>query len=375
MSSRFQAFETIAVPGVQALKPYQPGKPESELKREYGVDHIVKLASNENPLGSSASVIEAVGAELAGLTRYPDGAGFALKTALASRHNVAANTITLGSGSSEVIELVARVFVSPGDEVVFSEHAFAMYPLITQAVGGLAVEVPAKNWGHDLSAMLAAINDKTRVVFVANPNNPTGTWLKRDDLYQFLLQVPERVVVVLDEAYFEFASDPNAGNLDYPDGMQWLEEFPNLVVTRTFSKAYGLAGLRVGYSVSSPVIADLMNRIRPPFNVNTPAQVAALTVLDDAQYLAASLAVNVSGMAQLCQGVEEMGLSYIPSIGNFVCVEVGDEAGVVYDALLRKGVIVRPVANYGMPHHLRVSIGTEPENARFLEALGEVLGR
>ncbi len=373
MSNRFQSFGSVALPGVQRLSPYQPGKPESELKRELGVTEITKLASNENPLGSSPKVVEAISRSLGTLTRYPDGAGFELKAALAARHQVDTTSITLGSGSSEVIELVTRVFVAPGDEVVFSQHAFAMYPIITQAVGGQPVEVPACGWGHDLMAMLAAISDKTRILFVANPNNPTGTWLTADALHDFLTQVPERVVVVIDEAYFEYASNPHTAAADYPDAMQWLDEFPNLVVTRTFSKAFGLAGLRVGYSVSSPVIADLMNRIRPPFNVNTPAQIAALAVLDDAPYLQQSLAVNVAGMSQLIAGFTALGLDYIPSIANFICLEVGDNARVVYDALLKKGVIVRPVANYGMPRHLRVSIGTESENSCFLSALNQVL--
>ncbi len=373
MSSRFQSFDSIAVSGVQGLSPYQPGKPESELKREFGLEKITKLASNENPLGNSAKVVQAVSQTLSRVTRYPDGAGFELKSSLAKRHGVDINTITLGSGSSEVIELVARVFVAPGDEVVFSQHAFAMYPIITQAVGGQAVEVPACEWGHDLKAISAAITEKTRIVFIANPNNPTGTWLGRDALQRFLAEVPEQVVVVIDEAYFEYAAEASTGADGYPDATQWLEAFPNLVVTRTFSKAFGLAGLRVGYSLSSPVIADLMNRIRPPFNVNTPAQVAALATLDDPDYLQQSLDINTAGMLQLTQGFKDLGLKYIPSITNFVSVEVGDNARVVYDALLRRGVIVRPVANYGMPRHLRVSIGTEQENRHFLTALTAVL--
>ncbi len=373
MPSRFQSFDSIAVPGVQGLSPYQPGKPESELKREYGLKQITKLASNENPLGNSANVIEAIIRALSQVTRYPDGAGFELKSALAKRHGVDRDTITLGSGSSEVIELVARVFVAPGDEVLFSQHAFAMYPIITQAVGGQVVEVPACEWGHDLKAMAAAISEKTRIVFIANPNNPTGTWLGHDALQRFLAEVPEQIVVVIDEAYFEYATEADTGTDAYPDATQWLEAFPNLVVTRTFSKAFGLAGLRVGYSLSSPVIADLMNRIRPPFNVNTPAQVAALATLDDPHYLQQSLAVNTAGMRQLTKGFEKLGLASIPSITNFVSVEVGDNARVVYDALLKRGVIVRPVANYGMPRHLRVSIGTEQENRHFLSALTAIL--
>ncbi len=365
-------FEARATSGIKGLRPYQPGKPIDELQREYGVSDVVKLASNENPLGPSPVVRAALQNKFAELARYPDGNGFELKQALAARHGVDMAQITLGTGSSDPLEFVVRVFVQPGDEVMFSEHAFAMYPIITQAASATAVITPAKDWGHDLDAMRAAVTDRTRVIFIANPNNPTGTWLDSDTLQAFIADIPEQVMVVVDEAYFEFASDPALGAVGYPDATQWLNLFPNLMVTRTFSKAYGLAGLRVGYSLSHPDVANLLNRIRPPFNVNSLALVAARASLDDANHIRRGVALNTEQMHVVTTAVEKMGLDFIPSVGNFVCIDVG-EAAAVYDALLYEGVIVRPVANYGMPQHLRVTLGLAEENARFLTALGKVL--
>jgi histidinol-phosphate aminotransferase len=358
---------SLAVSGVRALRPYVPGKPIEELERELGIKHAVKLASNENPLGPSPLALNAASAALPEIARYPDGGGFALKRALAAGLSVDASQITLGNGSSDVIEFAARIFLSPGDEAVFSQHSFAMYPIITQAIGARGVEVPARDWGHDLEAMARAVTARTKVVFVTNPNNPTGTWNNRTSLLGFLRTIPAHVVVVLDEAYFEYVDQP-----DYPDGISLLGEFPNLIVARTFSKVYGLAGLRVGYSASSAALADLLNRVRPPFNVNSVALAAALAALEDLEHLRKSQRMNADGMHQLVSGFEALGLGYIPSVGNFVCVEVGDAARV-YDALLRRGVIVRPVANYGMPRHLRVTIGLPEENRRFLEALDAAL--
>jgi histidinol-phosphate aminotransferase len=371
-------FELLATSGVQALHPYQPGKPIEELQREYGVSEVIKLASNENPLGPSPRVLAALADEFADLARYPDGNGFALKTRLASKHNVDIAQITLGNGSSDPLEFIVRVFVQPGDEVLFSEHAFAMYPIVTQAASAKAVVTPAKDWGHDLDAMRAAVTDRTRVIFIANPNNPTGTWLDSDSLKAFIASVPERIIVVVDEAYFEYASDPALGAADYPDASQWLDRYPNLMVTRTFSKAYGLAGLRVGYSLSHPDIANLMNRIRPPFNVNSLALAAACAGLDDVEHVRKAVALNAEQMQVVTTAVKNMGLEFIPSVGNFVCIDVSDSslgrtAAAVYDALLHEGVIVRPVANYGMPRHLRVTLGLPEENARFLSALEKVL--
>jgi len=365
-------FEAQATPGVKSLNPYQPGKPVDELQREYGVSDVIKLASNENPLGPAPVVLAALQNRFSELARYPDGNGFDLKQALAARHGVDTTQITLGTGSSDPLEFVVRVFVQPGDEVIFSEHAFAMYPIITQAASGSAIVTPAKDWGHDLDAMRAVVTDRTRVIFIANPNNPTGTWLKGEALQAFIADIPERVMVVVDEAYFEFASDPALGAVDYPDTTQWLDRFPNLMVTRTFSKAYGLAGLRVGYSLSRPDVANLLNRIRPPFNVNSLALAAACASLNDADHLRRGVMLNTEQMALVTAAVKKMGLTFIPSVGNFVCIDVG-EAAKVYDALLHEGVIVRPVANYGMPRHLRITLGLAEENARFLTALKKVL--
>jgi len=362
----FDAFK-LAVPGVRSLQPYIPGKPIEELEREYGVTNVIKLASNENPLGPSPKALAAAQAALAEIARYPDGGGFALKRALATKLGVLPEQITLGNGSNDILEFAARTFVTAQDEVVFSQHAFAVYPIVTRAVDARAVEVPARDWGHDLAAMHAAITARTRLIFIANPNNPTGTWLRSDELREFLDNVPESVVVVVDEAYFEYVEESA-----YPDSIAWLARYPNLICARTFSKIYGLAGLRVGYGVSSPTVADLLNRVRQPFNVNSIAQAAALAALDDSAHLDEARRVNTDGMQQLVKGFEQLGLAYIPSAGNFVCVEVG-EAGRVYENLLRAGVIVRPVANYGMPRHLRVTVGLVNENQRFLDALKKIL--
>jgi len=363
-------FLALAQPGVQKLSPYVPGKPVEELAREFGLrpDDIVKLASNENPLGPSPMAIAAIESVLPDMTRYPDGNGFALKQALADRLAVSPSMITLGNGSNDILELITRAFVGPQHEVVFSEHAFAVYPIVTQAVGARAVVVPAKDWGHDLDAMADAITADTRLVFVANPNNPTGTWIERAELERFLARVPEQVIVVLDEAYTEYVE-----TTDVPNGLDYLDRYPNLLVSRTFSKAYGLAALRVGYGICQPGIADAMNRVRQPFNVNSLAQAAAVATLSDDAYLAESRRINREGMAQLEAGFAALKLQWIPSRGNFIAVDVGRDAAPVFQALLRQGVIVRPVANYGMPNHLRVSIGLAEENQRFLDVLKQVL--
>ena len=366
-------FCDLAVPGVRELKPYQPGKPIEELQREYGLQEVIKLASNENPLGPSRKALTAIEQGMAELARYPDGNGFILKQALSDKFGVALNQVTLGNGSNDILELVARTFVQPGQEVIFSQHAFAVYPIATQAVGGKAVIVPAKDWGNDLNAMLKAISDNTRVMFIANPNNPTGTWIKQNALQQFLDKVPERVIVVLDEAYFEYAIHPAMQADGYPDGMQLLDRYSNLIVSRTFSKAYGLAGLRVGYAISQPMIADLLNRVRQPFNVNSLALLAATAALHDQSHLDDSAQLNAIGMQQFIEAFSQMGLVYIPSAGNFISVDMGKPAQPIYLELLKRGVIVRPVANYEMPNHLRVTIGTEKENSKFLSALRDIL--
>jgi histidinol-phosphate aminotransferase len=366
-------YNELAVPGVRSLKPYQPGKPIEELQREYGLSEIIKLASNENPLGPSPMAIKAIQKEIDDLARYPDGNGFALKTKLSEKLRVNTNQITLGNGSNDILEFVARTFVQPAKEVIFSEYSFAVYPLVTQAIGATPRVVPAKNWGHDLQAMLEAITGNTRLIFIANPNNPTGTWLTRNELLEFLKQVPEHVLVVLDEAYFEYAQHEITGLTDFPDGVQLLSEFENLIVTRTFSKAYGLAGLRAGYGLSNKTIADLLNRVRQPFNVNSLALAAATAALDDTEHLEQSIQVNKDGLNELTSAFDTLGLSYIPTAGNFISFDLDQPAEPINQALLTRGIIVRPIANYSMPNHLRVTIGTQVENAYFIQALTEIL--
>jgi histidinol-phosphate aminotransferase len=364
----------LATHGVQALKPYAPGKPLSELEREYGIQNAVKLASNENPLGPSPRVLDALRAQFGDLARYPDGNGFELKAVLARKHGVPMESVTLGNGSNDVLELVARAFLSPDSAAVFSAHAFAVYPLVTQAIGARCTVAPAHDgsrgpmYGHDLDAMAESIDAQTRVVFIANPNNPTGTWLTDKELHRFMERVSDNVIVVVDEAYFEYVVEA-----DYPNAMAWVAKFPNLLVTRTFSKAYGLASLRVGYGVCQPELADIINRVRQPFNVNSFAQAAAVAALDDSAHLQRSVDVNQQGMQQLVHGLQALNLRFIPSVGNFVSVDVGRDPGRVYEALLHEGVIVRPVDNYGLPGYLRISIGLAEENGRVLHALAGVL--
>ncbi|MCU7852183.1 MAG: histidinol-phosphate transaminase [Candidatus Thiodiazotropha sp. (ex Monitilora ramsayi)] len=362
------AFIDIAAPGISELKPYTPGKPISELERELGISQSIKLASNENPLGASPKVSEAIQSAIPELARYPDGGGFELRQALAEKHRIDPACITMGNGSNDVLDMVARVFLAPGSESLFSQYAFAVYPISSQAVGANLVVAPAKDFAHDLQAMRERVTAKTRVVWIANPNNPTGTWVGKEALYAFINDLPAQVIVVLDEAYTEYV-DQN----DYPDGSQWLSEFPNLIVTRTFSKAYGLASLRIGYALSHPDIADLLNRVRQPFNVNTLAQVGALAALQDPSFIARSVEINRVGMAQLMAGMEKLGLNYIPSVGNFLTVDFARNAGPIDQALLQLGCITRPLANYAMPNHLRFTIGLEAENTRLLESLQKVL--
>jgi len=364
-----------APPYVRAIAPYQPGKPISELARELGLAEsgIIKLASNENPLGVSPAARAAIEAALPELGRYPDGNGFALKSALAARYGVPLDGIVLGNGSNDVLEMVAIAFLGPGRAAVYAQHAFAVYPLATQARGARGIVVPAKNRGHDLPAMRKAIDAETRVVFIANPNNPTGTLLSGAELEAFLRDVPPHVVVVLDEAYNEYL--PAAARYD---SLAWLARHRNLVVTRTFSKAYGLAGLRVGFAFCDAPVADLLNRVRQPFNVNELALVAAVAALGDDAFVRRSHDLNLSGLQQLTDGFGRLGLAWIPSSGNFVSVEIprangAHRAGAVFESLLRQGVIVRPVGGYGLPDHLRVTVGLPEENGRFLTALAAAL--
>jgi histidinol-phosphate aminotransferase len=362
-------FCDLAPAYISAIAPYQPGKPIAELERELGITGAVKLASNENPAGASPRALAAARAALDDVARYPDGNGFELKRAIAARYGVAENAIVLGNGSNDVLELVARTFLAPGRAAVYAQHAFAVYPLVTQATGAVGIEVPARDFGHDLPAMARAITEAVQVIFVANPNNPTGTLAPPQAVHAFLQSVPSRVLVVLDEAYGEYLPDELRS-----DTVAWLHEFPNLVVSHTFSKAHGLAGLRIGYGLAHPAVADLMNRVRQPFNVGSVAQAAAVAALADEAFVAESRERNRLGMVQITAGLAGLGLELIPSYGNFVSFRVPDAQGV-FDRLLRLGVIVRPIASYGMPDFLRVSIGLPDENARFLSSLAQALPR
>nr|WP_237332859.1 histidinol-phosphate transaminase [Zobellella iuensis] len=359
----------LANPGVEGLHPYQPGKPVEELERELGISNSVKLASNENPLGLGPKARAAIERALPELARYPDANGFALKARLAQKLGVGAGQLILGNGSNELIDLVFHTFVSPGQQVVYSQYTFIVYALATQAHGAEAVVVPASDFGHDLEAMAAAVTPATRLVCITNPNNPTGTFVGAAELKAFMNKVPAQVLVVLDEAYTEYvAEDERIPSID------WLAEYPNLIVSRTFSKAYGLAGLRVGYMVCHPELVAVLNRVREPFNCNSLALAAAEAALDDEDYLNRAVELNRREMVRYQDFFQEKGLKYIPSRANFITLDLQRDAGPVYEALLREGVIVRPIAGYGLPTCLRISIGLEHENQRCLDALAKVLG-
>ncbi len=355
---------------VKAIAPYQGGRAIEEVARAYGLDpaRIIKLASNENPLGMPESARQAAVAALADVGRYPDGDAHALRLALASRHGIPPNWLTFGNGSNDILVLAAQALVAAGQSIVYSQYSFAVYPLATQAIGAQGIVVPARDHGHDLEAMAAAVRDDTRLMFIANPNNPTGTFASGPQLRRLIEGLPAHVAVVLDEAYTEYL-DPA---LRY-DAIRWVREFPNLIVSRTFSKAFGLAGLRIGFAVAQPALTDLMNRVRQPFNVNLAGQAAAVAALKDTAFLERSRELNSAGMKQLEAGFKALGLNYVPSHGNFVLVEVGDAARV-NEALLRAGIIVRGVGNYGLANWLRVTIGLPEENAALLAALEPILG-
>ena len=363
-------FESLAAPGVRGLTPYVPGKPAEALERELGVKDSIKLASNENPLGAGRRARAAVLAVAARVGLYPDGGGHDLRSRLAQRHGVGLDQVTLGNGSNDVLVLLAEAFLTAGIEATYSQYAFAVYPIAVQASGATARIAPARPasglqpLGHDPSALLAAVGPKTRLLFLANPNNPTGTWLDEAALDALLRAVPPDVIVVLDEAYHEYSAACGV-----PDGTRWLARHPNLVVTRTFSKAYGLAGLRVGYALSHPELADLLNRVRQPFNVSVPALAAAAAALDDHDHLEATIELNRAGIERLREGLASLGIDAPPSAGNFLLVDLGRPAAAIDESLLRQGVIVRPVGNYGLPNHLRISTGTAEQNERLLAAM------
>lgn len=363
-------YINIANEGVKSLSPYQAGKPIEELERELGISNIIKLASNENPFGLPESAKKAISQQLNDLTRYPDANGFELKAVISRKFGVNPNQITLGNGSNDLLELIAHTFASETDEIIYSQYAFIVYPLVTKAINAVAREIPAKNWGHDLDGFYQAINEKTKLIYIANPNNPTGNFLSEAEIDAFLSKVPARVIVVLDEAYTEFTSSN-----ERVDSFKLLQKYSNLVICRTLSKAYGLAGLRIGYAVSNPEIADLFNRVRQPFNCNSLALAAAVAVMQDDAFVEKVAENNRLEMARYEQFCQQHGLEFIPSKGNFITIDFKRPAAPIYDALLREGVIVRPIAGYGMPNHLRISIGLSSENDRLFNALLKVLGK
>jgi histidinol-phosphate aminotransferase len=362
----------LAPAHVRAIAPYVPGKPIAETARELGIPEarILKMASNENPLGPSPKAIAAIGGALSSLNYYPDGSGYELKRILAARLGVAPVGIVLGNGSNDVLELVARAFVRPGESAVYSQHAFMVYPLVVQAIGATGIEVAARDYGNDLDALAAAVRQDTRMVFIANPNNPTGTFSAWAEVERFVQRIPAHVLVILDEAYGEYLPDALASPTP-----SWLARFPNLVITRTLSKAYGLAGLRVGFALAHPEVAEIMDRVRQPFNVNHLAMVAACAALGDTEFIARSRDANAAGLEQLAAGFQRLGLEYIPSRANFITVRVGPDADRVYREMLAAGVIVRPIAGYGLAEHLRVTVGLPEQNERFLAALAAALGK
>ena len=351
------------------IAPYQGGKPISELAREYKLEEssIVKLASNENPLGMSPRAREVILKSIDEIYRYPDGNAFKLKDAVSLKFNLNPDGLIFGNGSNDILELAARTFLKVGDEVIFSQHAFAVYSLVTQAMGAVGVKVPAHNFSHDLTKMFDVITSKTKMIFIANPNNPTGTLIAKNELKVFLSKIPQHIIVVLDEAYDEYLDTE-----DKSVSFSWLQEFSNLIISRTFSKAYGLAGLRVGFGVSHPEIIQFMNRVRQPFNVNSLAQDAAVAALMDDAFVSESKILNNNGKNQLESAFKKLNLDFIPTFGNFISFKV-DKAPQIYEALLKAGVIVRPVANYEMPDYLRVSIGLKEENERFIQALETII--
>lgn len=370
-----QSFFELATTGVQQLTPYQPGKPVEELERELGISNSIKLASNENPLGPSQRALAAISELLPSINYYPDGSGYALSNKLAEKHQLDVTNITLGNGSNDILELLTRAFLTPQHSAVFSEYSFAVYPIVVQAVGATAkvAKAYAENHesmplGHDPDALCSQIDDSTRIIFIANPNNPTGTWLTPAALESLFDKVPGNVIIVLDLAYTEYMDE----NLK-PPIKQWLKQFPNLVVTQTFSKVYALAGLRIGYSISNPEIADILNRVRQPFNTNMLAQAAAIASLDDIEHVNASVQMNAAGKIYLQTVFADMQLNSLPSMGNFIAVNVKQNGLAVYQKLLQQGVIVRPVANYQMPEYLRITIGTQQQNERFVDSLKRCL--
>ncbi len=352
---------------IESLVPYPPGKPIEELERELGISGSIKLASNENPTGPSKKALDAIKGALERVNRYPDGSCYYLKEKLSARLAVPPGAIIIGNGSNEIIEFLVRTFMTPGTEAVMADPSFAIYPIAVKALGGVARLVPLKGLRHDLSAMAKAVNAKTKVVFIANPNNPTGTIVTGSELGRFLNDLPQGVITCVDEAYCEYVRDES-----YPATLEYVKDGWPVVLLRTFSKVYGMAGLRVGYGVAHPEIAGLMERVRQPFNVNSLAQAAAIAALDDTAQLESSVRNNAEGLEYLYKEVDSMGLEYVPTEANFFLIKVGDGKGV-YEALLKKGVIVRPMDSYGLGEFIRVTVGLARENERFIAGLKDAV--
>jgi histidinol-phosphate aminotransferase len=355
-------------PGIETIHPYQGGKPIDEVQREFGIDDIIKLASNENPLGPSPLAKEAIKRAAAKVNLYPDGNAYYFKNELAEHLGVAPNYLIFGNGSNDVLQIVGETYISPGDEVIYSESAFVVYMVVSKICGAKSVVTPRRDYAHDLDAMADAITDATKVIFIANPNNPTGTMVTKDETERLMARVPDDVLVVFDEAYYEYVERP-----DYPQTLPYVEEGRNVIITRTFSKIYGLAGLRIGYGIAKPETIEMMNRVRQPFNCNLIAQAAGRAALNDADHVRRSLELNAVGKVYLYERLARFGLEYVETEGNFILVELGRSGQEVTDALMRKGVIVRPMAAYGFPDAVRVTIGKSDENKRFITALQEVL--
>lgn len=353
--------------GIENLTPYPPGKPIEELEREMGIKGSIKLASNENPLGPSPMAIQAIKDNLNTLHRYPDGSGYYLKSKLSKKYNVPLDQIILGNGSNELIELTVRVFLSPGDHVVQASPTFLLYEKMVKAAGGQMASVPLSNFRIDLNEILKAVTPKTKIIFINNPNNPTGSVLLREEMLQFLNDVPDDVIVVLDEAYIEFVSDKA-----FATGLELLTRHPLLLVLRTFSKLYGLAGLRIGYGFASKKPIDYMNRVRQPFNANTLAQAAANAALEDSEFTSQTLKTVRDGLHYLYQSLNDMGLEYVPTQTNFFLIKVPQGGKKIYELMLKEGVIVRSMDSYELPQYIRINVGLQEENERFIKTLRKV---
>lgn len=358
---------SIAEKKIEGLSIFKPGKPIKEVEIEFNITNVIKLASNENPIGPSNFAIEVIKKSLKDLRLYPDGNSSLLKEKLANIHKINCDQITLGNGSEEVMNLIANIFTKKNDDIIISQNEFITYSLIAKKVGANSIAVPTKNWAYDLDEMLQSITPRTRLIFIANPKNPTGTRVNIGNLIKFLNAVPQRVLVVLDEAYFEYVQEK-----DHPNGVSLIENYPNLIVTRTFSKIYGLANLRIGYSISNPLIASLLNRVRMPFNINGLAQVAAEAALNDKEHIKSSLKVYQMGKKQIQDGLININLPYLPSFCNFITIELNKPSNFLYNELLSEGIIVRPLEIYGMPNHLRITIGTYKQNERFIKTLTKI---